>query len=239
MICLPVILYFAGCSSSKEVSEESEKEIKEEVIPPKIYKPLEVREREYIKSTRIEVIDKLSFDYNNEGKLINREKLSTVKYNNNGFVEETITYTKDGKEEFIYKYEYDNKGFRTATIRYDNKNTPLNRYTYEYDNQGNKIKSTRYDNNGNLEKYYVYENDEDGNLNREIWYDKNGDSELTIEYDYDSFDRKESITTYGANEKFISKYEFKYDEAGNIIEEIRFDDSNTATGIIQYVYKYY
>jgi hypothetical protein len=240
--CILVIsvLYFAGCSSSSETRYEQKSEEKDTKIEPVIIaKTMEVRERELVKKLKISSVDRISFEYDSKGKLVNKGKLSTVKYDAKGFLIETISFDKNGRIQNRFEYKYDANGFRKESLRYNAQNKFDKKYTYEYDEVGNKIKSTRYDMNENAEKYYEYDYDSNLNLISDEWYDISGDLEFKIETSYDGDGNKTSSSSYDENGKLSYKYDFKYDDKNIIIEEHKFNASNKLVGIIQYLYKYY
>jgi hypothetical protein len=238
-------LIIAGCSSSRDTGREDEREEEKVVIrevkeaPAKVFLPMEFREREYVRESRIESIDKISFDYDVHRNLTNREKLSTIKFNRKGFPTETITYDRGEEISNRFSYLYDNKGFRTETRRIGKEGKADKIYTYEYDEMGNKVRSERFDMKGNLEKYYIYKNDENGNLIEDIWYDADGTLEFRIVNRYDEAGNKIESTSYNDGERMVARYEFKYDGKGNIIEEVKYDEYGQPLGIIQYVYRYF
>ena len=235
-----IICYLIGCSSSKETNYEQKPKEKEKIIEPTtVLKTMEVRERELVKKLKISTVDRINFEYDSNGKLVNKGKISTVKYNQKGFLTETTTFDKAGRIQNRFEYKYDTKGFRKESLRYDTQNKPDKKFSYEYDEVGNKIKSTRYNMNGNAEKYYVYEYDSKLNLISDEWYDASGDLEFKIETEYDEAGNKTVSFSYGENGKLTYKYVFKYDDKMNIIEEQKYDENDKPVGIIQYLYKYY
>jgi hypothetical protein len=237
---LILFFYLAGCSSKRETvrdDDETTVELKDKAETPADaeYLPLEFREREYIKSSRIRSVDKIGFDYDAYKQLVNRNLLSTIKYDKTGLPTETILHSSGNK--FLYKY--DEAGFRTEARRLNAEGKPENIFTYEYDDRGNKTKSVRYDMKGNIEEYYVYKNDSRGNLIEDLRYDKDGNLYFKLVNEYDDAGNKIKTFHYdgGENLKYIN--EFKYDSKNNVIEEVEYDSRGQALGIIQYVYKYY
>lgn len=232
-----IALLLAGCSSGPETSEkENNKRVAAE--KPAKFKTVERREREYIASSNIRLIDKLDFDLNRDGKLINKGKMSTIKYDKRGFPVETIIYGENGQIENRYTYKYDKNGRRIESIRYDKAGNPDKKYTYEYDSSGNKIESIRYNMLGDPEEFYRYEYDDYGNLLEERWLKPDGEAEYTITYDYDNLGRKAMALTHDEQSGSSYKYEFKYDDSGGIVEEVKYEEGKKV-GVIQYVYKYY
>ena len=214
-----IFFYLIGCSSSKETRYEQKPKEKEKIIEPTtLLKTMEVREREFVKKLKISEVDRISFEYDTEGKLVNKGKISTVKYDQKGFITVTITFDQKGRMQNRFEYKYDTKGFRIESLRFDAQNKLDKKYTYEYDEAGTKIKSIRFDLKGKAEKYYEYEYDSNLNLISDEWYDTSGDLEFKIETEYDEAGNKTVSFSYGENGKLTYKYVFKYDDKMNIIE---------------------
>ncbi|RPI67701.1 MAG: hypothetical protein EHM47_15395 [Ignavibacteriales bacterium] len=232
---LGIVFVFSSFSSSSET--EREEDVRYDVKDDEIILNLDAVEREYISSSKINSIDKINFNLDAEGKPLDSEKLSTLKYNPEGFLTETIIYNDEGGVKFSFTYDYDSKGLRTRTSRYIN-NKLTNYYTYEYNEFGNKTKAFRYNTEDELEEYYIYEYDTEGNLVEEEWFSPEGKKVYNIENDYDNNVKTRSYT-YDESGHLVFEYLFRYDDKGNVIEEIRYDNSGLQTGIIQYIYKYF
>lgn len=235
-----LVCYQFGCSSSKETRyEEFPKEETKEIKAPVALKTMEVREREFIQQKKISTIERINFEYDRSGKLVNKGKLSTSKYDSKGFLIETIVFDEKGRVQNKFEYKYNEKGLRTQSVRFNEKNKLDKKYSYEYDKLGNKIKSTRFNVNGAEDKYYLYDYDSQLNLITDEWYDVSGDLEYKIENEYDD-DRKKILSiSYNESGKLQSKYVFKYDNQNILIEEQKLDEDNKPIGVIQYLYKYY
>ena len=239
-----LIFYLIGCSSGKETRYEQKPnppkaEAKKEIEIKSVTKTMEVRERELIKKLKISAVDRISFEYDSKGKLVNKGKISTVKYDKKGLLTETTTFDPNGRVQNRYEYKYDKNGFRIESLRYDAQNKADKKYIYEYDKAGIKIKSTRYDMKGKTEKYYLYDYDSNINLISDEWYDASGDLEYKIETEYDDDGNKTVSFSYAGDGKLNFKYVFKYDDKKNIIEEKKYDSNDKLVGITQYLYKYY
>ncbi len=234
------VTFLIGCSSSKETRYEKipPKDAKE-IETSKVLKTAEVRERELIRKLKVSAVDRINFEYDTNGKLVNKGKISTVKYDKKGFLTETVIFDQKGRVQNRFKYKYDKKGFRIESLRFDAQNKLEKKYTYEYDETGNKIKSTRLDLKGKAEKYYEYDYDSNLNLVSDGWYDINGNMEYKIETEYDDYGNKIAEFSYDETGRLNYKYVFKYDDKMNIVEEQKFDDDEKPLGIIQYLYKYY
>jgi hypothetical protein len=231
---ISISFLFQYCSSSVETEKEEEKVRYEE---KKSVKNVDLEERDYISAAKIKSIEKVSFNLDSDGKPSGSEKLSTLKYDSKGFLTETIIYDPEGKVQATFSYDYDNNGRRSKTSRFENGKL-VNYYTYVYNEHGNKIKAERFNSSGEIEEYYIYEYDDDGNLVSEEWYSAPGEKIYSIENDYQN-GLKTKSSTFDENEKMIYEYVYQYDQKGNIVEELKYDDLGKKAGVIQYLYKYF
>lgn len=233
--------FFVSCTTTKDVryEENSEKEnSKAKVV--KHYKTVEKRESELMKELKISSIERINFEYNSNGKLINKGKLSTVKYDQNGILVETIVYDEKGRIINRYEYKYNKKGLREEALRYNARDKLDKTFSYKYDDLGNRVEAIRKNANGKIEKYYEYEYDENFNLVSDLWYDSDKNLEFRIESEYDEQDKKIISYSYDNLGNLKQKTKYKYNNQKNIIvEEQRFDNNEKLIGIVQYLYKYY
>ncbi len=237
-ILLILVFYLSGCAPSKETRyEQKPNEEKSEIKPTILLKTMETREREFIKEKKILSVDRISFGYDSNGKLTNKGKISTAKYDQKGFLTETMIFDERGRAQNRYEYKYDNKGFRIESLRFDAQNKLDKKYTYSYDKLGNKIKSTRFNLESKAEKYYEYQYNSDLNLISDEWYNISGELEYKIETEYEGGFKSVSFSYNNRNLEY--KYIFKYDDKKNLIEEQKFNNTGKLVGIIQYLYKYY
>lgn len=233
-------MFIISCAPSKEVRyEKTPKEEKKVIETPPLYKTMEARERDLFSKLKISEIDRIGFDYNDNKKLINNGKLSTTKYDKNGYLVETFIYNSKGKITDRFDYKYSPKGDRMESVRYNYQNQPDKKYTYTYDADGNKTKARRFSISGSLEKYYLYEYDKYFNLVSERWYDVSGDLEFKIENDYDEFGNKTDSFSYDRKGNLLYRYVYKYDQNNMLIEEQKYNSNDELAGIIQYLYKYF
>lgn len=239
-LLLPLLVFSQfGCSSSKETRYEGvPKEETKEIKVPVALKTMEVREREFIQQKKISSIERINFEYDNSGKLVNKGKLSTAKYDSKGFLIETSVFDEKGRVQSKFEYKYNDKGLRTESLRFNDKNKLDKKYAYQYDKLGSKVKSIRSNANGVEEKYYLYDYDPELNLITDEWYDISGDLEYKIENEYDDGGKKISSSSYNESGKLQTKYVYKYDDKKLLVEEQKFEDDKPV-GIIQYLYKYY
>ncbi len=238
----PVMFFISSCSSGKPAVEEEKKttETAKEVVKDPTRKLLfyEIREREYIRSAHIKSVEKLAFSYDRKKKPVPEGKLSTITYNDKGVITKTLNYGSNSEISSTFDYLYSNDTVRVESRKYSPVGELENIFKYEYDDDGYKIKSSRYGPSGVLEKYYTYEYDDTGNLIKENWYDASGAKEFSILYRYENNKRSETVS-YDGGDNIVSKYLYKYDDEGNIVEEIKYDADGKEVGFIQYIYSYY
>ncbi len=239
ILSLAMILVIAGCSSTQRVPKELTPKPISKVVPTEtLIKNNSLVEREFIHNSRILSIDKIKFNYVSRNKLGRGERYSQQKFNQNGFLTETIFYDNHGEIESRYTYEYDAQGYLSETLRYDATGKEVKKYTYEYNEYGNKIKAIRYNMDGEMEKYYIYKYDGNGNLIDDLWYDVSGKLDYKIINKYNE-DRKKILSeSYNGDGNLEERISYQYDR-NNLIEEIRSDKDGKKIGIIQYVYKKY
>lgn len=240
-IPLTLILFALSCAPTKEVRyEEKPKEDNSEMKLKPILKTMEVREREMADQLNIAAIERINFEYDKRGNLINKGKLSIAKFDNKGFLTETVVFDEMGNVQNRFEYKYNSNGLRTQSTRYDKHNKSDKIFKYEYDKQGIKIKALRYSIKDKLEKYYEYEYDSELNLIQDEWFDGDGNLEFKIENEYDRFGNKIESISIDESGSIVSKIVYKYDEKKKIVvEEQIFDADNKPVGIVQYLYKYF
>ena len=239
-ILLPGFL-ISSCSSSKQTTKKIKK-VSHKIIEsptPKVVKNNALLAREHTKKEKIKSIDKIRFDFDENEKPVNGEKLSRILYNKNGFPTKTIIFNSQGSTQYTYTYKYDVNGYRIQTIRADSNGTKDKKYTYEYNKFGNKIKSTRYNMNGIMEKYYLYKYDDSGNLTNELWFNFKGELEYRVNNIFNDEGEKIETDTYNPNNNLIAKYFYHYDSQNNIIEQVQYNEDDQKIGLIQFVYLYY
>ncbi|MTI62191.1 MAG: hypothetical protein FH762_19775 [Firmicutes bacterium] len=167
-----------------------------------------------------EKVEWINFEYHRNGNMKCR-KMETF-----GGAKKTTEYNRDGKWTKVVSYSpcYGNK--RVEIAKYDRNGNEVKSIKREYNKKG-KLISTRifkkeYDNNGNMIKHST-ESEYDEFENRIKWIskDKNGKTEWMKEYEYNKNGKIKSFIEKD-EEGYIytdSKFEYKYDENGNLIED--------------------
>ena len=145
--------------------------------------------------------------YNDFGKI-----KETICYNANNSIKETISYFYDGNKNVIKIIDFDGESF-SKTI-------------YKYNKNNKVIKIVEYDSKNSIDTKTLYNYDRKDNLIEETIYYKSGPTEVKYIYKYNNFNQKiESIHYFDKKTSFRDFY--KYDEKGNMIEEISLNADNT------------
>ncbi|MDA3870848.1 MAG: hypothetical protein PF551_00675 [Candidatus Marinimicrobia bacterium] len=161
------------------------------------------------------------FNYDNDGKLINK-----LNYHNNvnsptGFILLDSTV-----------YLYSENFLTTEEITYPYSNI-FTSYSYIYDGK-NLVKKTKYHNDA-LESYSTFEY-KNGNLSKEITYDKNSIVIESKEYKYTNLHLAE-IVIYSSTDEAKRKIQYSYNGSGKIVlEEV--DELLIYSSSLPYVVKY-
>lgn len=155
----------------------------------------------------------------------------------------------------VYKYNQDQNLVDETTYDYNNTVIQKNSYTYENgklieERKGNLITAYKFNSDGNkiLEKEI-----NDGALLREKHFDKNGNIILLMQYlpnkamdfeehyTYDALVPKRLINTSRLDGKknILDQTECKYDQFGNLIEEIKKNNASQLLSKNKIIYKYY
>ena len=131
VVCTATIFAIAGCSTTRKIPKSSVPEVPPTVAPvEKTIINNAFAEREFIHNSKILSIDKIKFNYILRNKLGNGERYSQQKFNQDGFLIETIFYDKQGKVETNYTYQYDSNGYLSETIQYNSSGKQEYKYTY-------------------------------------------------------------------------------------------------------------
>lgn len=171
----------------------------------------------YDGNTRTVIGENYSSDGNTDGSIV----ISTSgieKYTDSDFKHlETEKYTYTLKDGHTSIYETKNT--------YDSKGTQI---SYEYKVNG-KIRE-QWSNEGNISTSSSYSYNDDGeiissNISKTVYTDSNRDKPLTKEQ-----------TESGSSGSYNDKYEYSYDNNGNLIGEKRYSDGNLSYENKEYVY---
>ena len=220
-LCLVFVMLFAvvGCDSIEKDGKSSSKKDKESV-EEKDDGMVTVYLLEKATSIDYDGEYVIQYDYDDNGNMIldDRDYCETYKYtynSDNQVIRATLSEGPNG--EGYIEYQYNDEGFLLAEITFYG-DTEWNRIEYEYDDAGRRIiAGAKYDSKGNLIK-------------------TGDDSSLHDIYEYDDQNRlvKHEFVLNGNFKEYA--YEYKYNDAGNIIEEICCVKENSTT-VTKYEYK--
>lgn len=179
--------------------------------------------------------------YNDKGLEISR-----TKYNSQGQRTEWSDYEYDELDRLICQKQYDSTGeLNTQTDFTYNEDGSFTVWTYFYPYDGSVSKELSiYDKNGNRTHYEAYPNgsyishgsdsryDEEGRLIEYSEFRYGGLTYKWYVYEYDEQGRELRRSTHGLYEP-SSSYENRYDEEGNCIERIYYDQDGNVTNRVE------
>lgn len=146
------------------------------------------------------------------------------KYDDNGNVIEEIIYNTDGNliAKGLLKYNY--RQDVIEAVKYDSGGKPQKKLQFKYDNDGNLIEGIEYDPYGKCIMKLRFKYDENGKIINFSQYDSFEILSFKNIFKYDKkgnlFELKSDL--YGEG-KINSKIQYKYDNEGNWIKLIKFD----------------
>jgi len=155
----------------------------------------------------------------------------TTEFNPDGKIKEKKYYFGDSYT-FRIQYNYIDNNNIDKLIYYDPEGTIINYSYFTYDNNGNILSELKYNQNDSLEMKYYYEYDKKGNCKREINSISNVATELVKEFKYD---KENNLTEIGGNivgsNNIQPLTKYKYDAAGNVVEETNFGNDGKITTV--------
>ncbi len=164
---------------------------------------------------RNSVKKQISWDYKYNGQKPGKTgiKTSVTTYAENGDVAEVSALNPKGVVTHTEKYNYDSRGNKTAYIRQSGDNSYQKKYAYNDKNQ--LTEESGFDGVENFRNIYIY--DAKGELS-EIRYMKGSVLKEKRVFLKDGISTHVSV--YNATGALISKLNLKYDNTGNLIEEV-------------------
>jgi hypothetical protein len=144
------------------------------------------------------------------------------KYNENGYLSESIVYREDSTVAWHHQYEYNSKGLMIKDIKIKDPDPLLNSDTaigktstvYLYNNAGKLIKRIHYDDSGQMSSYDLYEYNQFGLKVNYISYSKDSISEYRCTWQYDSRDSVIGTVQYNADSTIDQFDTYKYNKWG-------------------------
>lgn len=151
---------------------------------------------------------------------------SLYKYDINGILVSNSRYNGDGMLEDSASYTVDSKGNRIDWNTYKGDGSIEWNYNRIYDLQGNLIESNE-NYKGALKSRHTYKYDDKLNIIEENYYEGDGRLKLKELFKYDDKRNVIEITDINRTGGFKARYTYAYDSRGNQIEEREFDDENS------------
>jgi len=190
------------------------------------------------------LVQKRSYDYDLNGKLIEQKIYSTIDSN---AIQQTISYLYEDKE--LSEEQGDGEyGYRIKYMYYDNGNMMAKKYIsnsvkslerYEYDDQSNRSLRVCYDGYGELKLREVYKYDNSNNLILKEWNDYDTTSNSgSIAYSIEPSLLLDGERAYASNGHLKYSITYEYDDKNNIAQEIRYTGSGFVDWKRKYLYEY-
>ena len=174
-------------------------------------------EKEWIKENGIKIKEQWDYAFVNDVPGDKSYRSSLVTFDKNGNIVEETNYRATGQILYVSTYKYDNQGNRLEYIKYKGDRQEISyKQEFIYDSKGNKLmesgfngaedykNSYRYDGSGNLVEIKYYLNNQ---LDEKRLLEKKGN--ITI------------IKVYDFNDGFKFTITNRYDNDGNLLEEVK------------------
>jgi len=153
------------------------------------------------------------------------------KFNENGKVIEHKGFDSDGMVRDLETYNYDMKGQLIDKDRYSNNSTVNHQNIYKYDERGNLTEDMQLKESGDMAKKDVYTYDANSKKTGHTTFEDNF-------YTRDTYDSKGNKVKTVTNSKglYDGKVIYRYDNKGNLIDKISYDQLNKAFEKTEYVF---
>jgi len=174
------------------------------------------------------------YDYDTHNRLVseshyeNDDKLLwkvVYKYGNGNRISDETYYDQSGSmtEKSLYKYDSNNNIIELKEFDSEGKIDGISKYKYDASNY--LIEEVYINAEGKPQSIRQYKLDERGNKTEFRWYTNNftGESVQLTRYVYDSDNNLTDEMKYNEEDKLVARWknEYKFDEHGNVIEELR------------------
>ena len=181
------------------------------------------------------------YEYDAQGR-----ETSHARYNADGSRRDWSEYEYDEQSRLLCQKQFDSAGSLNVQTDFTyNEDGSFSTWTFFYRYDGTMSKELSiYDKNGNRTHYAAYPSggylshgsdskyDENGNLIEHAEFSYGGLVTKWYEYEYDDQGRELRRYTHGLYER-ASSYENRYDEEGNCIERIYYDNEGNVTDRVQ------
>ena len=174
-----------------------------------------------------------------------KQKSQFYEFNNEGNKINEIVYYQFGSVHYINKYIYDDKSQIIEIIRNFWDSTYYGKFKFINDEKGNPIKRFDYNKDDSIiyKYHYKYIYDNKGRLIENKWLNEIDSVLSTVTYKYDEKGNNNYIELvelgffHGIYDGFYElSFNKKYDDFGNMIEEIVFNKSNKSYEKFVYIY---
>lgn len=169
-----------------------------------------------------------------------RRPLKTILFNENGYVTKELLYDPGGSLSQVGFREYDANGNKMKVVFRNPRGAVLSWRKYQYDETGCLLQCVSFEARAPVTKQRccpVY--DQSGNKVEEVWCDEDGTPSRKYVYQYYPAGAiaKQVMYKYADDGSIEEKWDSIYNEQGNIVETICFDDrGRTIAGPTKYRY---
>lgn len=179
-------------------------------------------------------------------------------YDEQGKIISELQYRDDDVLRTRTEYVYDEQGLVAEKWDHDEKTGDVWREVFTYDDFHNNTSRKRYNTDGILQSRSAYEYTYDGQGNiltmRMNWpalgdklyiYDYNDDGRISEEWEYSLMEKAPVLTEMGFevtdvktddNGILLWRYEYDYDEQGNVLQKRRYRSDGELESYLEYVY---
>jgi hypothetical protein len=155
-----------------------------------------------------------------------------------GAITHIISYN-NGAEESVSYYKYDIEGkVRECSTQYASKNITPTETLFSY-NKNNSIVKEKHFSDGQLLRMIERRYNKKQREVKQILYDDKEKVSASTVYSYDSHGGQNQIENYDSSGKRINRTVQKFDEAGNAIESILYDEADRETRKLYFTYDKY
>ncbi len=148
-------------------------------------------------------------------------------FNYQGYIVEETLY-KNGTLGERYTYQYDDKGNQIKRSWYNSDGSLEDKTTYLYDDRGNKVKRDCYNSDGSLRIKWTYQYNDRNKLIKLAKYNADGSLRFKNIYQYDDRGNKFRQDCYKSDGslRYKNTWKYQYDNQGNWVRKIEYQDGN-------------
>jgi len=167
----------------------------------------------------------------------------SYEYNSKNQIEKELEKYQNSSREKIITYEYDSNDRLVKIDKNKGNKYGSGHYEYEYDSNGYLKKETFYGNYGKPNYKIEYENNDLGQKVKAVKSTYNSREEKWIlgdrnEFRYNDKNQLVELIKYLKDGRLTAKYQYEYDEFGNIIIDNQFKNKDELAFKVKFEFKY-